>query len=109
MKYFKHPFRQENYKSHAAQHGSRWENNLITSSTEKKALLDGVIARRNTLHSYIEIEGVELSFVLSPANVEFNDEHTFRQEDELAVANIEVDDVSPDVAAVTATKAGAKR
>jgi hypothetical protein len=84
MKYFKHPFRPENYKSHAAQHGSKWEDYLIASSTEKKAFFDGAIARRNTLHSYIENEGDELSFVLSPAIVEFIGEHMFRQEDELA-------------------------
>jgi hypothetical protein len=56
------------------------------------------------LHSYIEIEGDELSFVLSPAIVEFIGEHMFRQEDELAAADTEVDDVSPAVAAATATK-----
>jgi hypothetical protein len=103
MKYFKHPFRLENYKSHAAQQGSKWEDYLIASSTEK-VLFDGVISRRNTLHSYIEIEGDELSFVLSPAIFEFIGEHIFRQEDELAVADIEVDDVSPAAAVATASK-----
>jgi hypothetical protein len=94
----------KNYKSYAVQHGSRGEDYLIASSTETKAFFDGVIARRNTLYCYIQIEGDELSFVLSPAIVEFIGENMFRQDDELEAAKIEVDDVSPALAAETATK-----